>query len=161
MDPDKRRLTPEDRQHISELAEAIKRDRVMVVIDGLAEGNLEVSAQSAANLIDSSIARKESMNFLIAVPPELSDVVITIRDQRVRFERWLQDLVSHTPDQETLVQTVARLQRDPEYKNTIQRLIGRIDSADIAELSKWGLLVLAAAILFYVADWPVTRNQQR
>jgi hypothetical protein len=129
---------------------------LLVLLDGLGS-SLKVSQST----LDEAAVRRRALQRIIensiTITPSWAELSASIASER--FERWLQDLMPQTPGQvEQVRQSAIEVQEDPEYQKTIRRLVSGIRREDITGLSKWGLLVLAAAILFQISDWPVTRD---
>lgn len=129
---------------------------LLVLLDGLGS-----SLKTPQSTLDEAAVRRRALQRVIensiTITPSWAELSASIASER--FERWLQDLMPQTPGQvEQVRQSAIEVQEDPEYQKTIRRLVSGIRREDITDLSKWGLLVLAAAILFQISDWPVTRD---
>jgi hypothetical protein len=129
---------------------------LLVLLDGLGS-----SLKVPQSTLDEAAVRRRALQRIlensITITPSWAELSASIANER--FERWLQDLMPQTPGQvEQVRQSAIEVQEDPEYQKTIRRLVSGIRREDITDLSKWGLLVLAAAILFQISDWPVTRD---
>lgn len=129
---------------------------LLVLLDGLGS-----SLKIPQSTLDEAAVRRRALQRIIensiTITPSWAELSASIANER--FERWLQDLMPQTPEQvEQVRQSAIEVQEDPEYQKTIRRLVSGIRREDITDLSKWGLLVLAAAILFQISDWPVTRD---
>lgn len=123
--------------------------------------DLGSSPKTPQSTLDEAAVRRRALQRIlensITITPSWAELSASIASER--FERWLQDLMPQTPGQvEQVRQSAIEVQEDPEYQKTIRRLVSGIRREDITDLSKWGLLVLAAAILFQISDWPVTRD---
>lgn len=129
---------------------------LLALLDGLGS-----SPKTPQTTLDEAAVRRRALQRVIensiTITPSWAELSASIASER--FERWLQDLMPQTPGQvEQVRQSAIEVQEDPEYQKTIRRLVSGIRREDITGLSKWGLLVLAAAILFQISDWPVTRD---
>ena len=129
---------------------------LLVLLDGLGS-----SLKVPQSTLDEAAVRRRALQRVIensiTITPSWAELSASIASER--FERWLQDLMPQTPGQvEQVRQSAIEVEEDPEYQKTIRRLVSGIRREDITGLSKWGLLVLAAAILFQISDWPVTRD---
>lgn len=129
---------------------------LLVLLDGLGS-----SLKTPQSTLDEAAVRRRALQRVIensiTITPSWAELSASIASER--FGRWLQDLMPQTPGQvEQVRQSAIEVQEDPEYQKTIRRLVSGIRREDITDLSKWGLLVLAAAILFQISDWPVTRD---
>jgi len=129
---------------------------LLALLDGLGS-----SLKVPQSTLDEAAVRRRALQRVIensiTITPSWAELSASIASER--FERWLQDLMPQTPEQvEQVRQSAIEVQEDPEYQKTIRRLVSGIRREDMTDLSKWGLLVLAAAILFQISDWPVTRD---
>ena len=129
---------------------------LLVLLDGLGS-----SLKVPQSTLDEAAVRRRALQRVIensiTITPSWAELSASVAGER--FERWLRDLMPQTPGQvEQVRQSAIEVQEDPEYQKTIRRLVSGIRREDITGLSKWGLLVLAAAILFQISDWPVTRD---
>ena len=129
---------------------------LLVLLDGLGS-----SPKTPQSTLDEAAVRRRAVQRIlensITITPSWAELSASIASER--FERWLRELMPETPGQvEQVRQSAIEVQEDPEYQKTIRRLVGvsGIGREDLSGLSKWGLLVLAAAILFQISDWPVT-----
>ena len=106
-------------------------------------------------------------------PPETREAIAIflhqVRDQqllaaeftvpRQDAERALLTLMPQTPGEVDQVrQSVGEIEETPELSGKLHQIVNQVDWAKIGELTPWGALVLAARLLFQIADQPLTGN---